>query len=182
MHAYLHRFLTSSDLTFQHIAVWTIVQLLESRGQLPTLSSYRLTYCADAELTRKIRESPLLLPSIQDLAVSQPSSPNTYSRTQSDSISEDGEGNGQEEITLLAKKIIQYANGDMDSDADIQGNAIMHDNVGGRAVGERVRTPRAAESAASSVSRRVASQLPVERDAELRRSVRDALGSSGDEA
>lgn len=124
----------------------------------------------------------MLLPSIHDLAVSQPSSPNTYSRTQSDSLSEDGEGNGQEEITLLAKKIIQYANGDMDSDAEIQGEAIMDDNVGGRAVGERVRTPRAAESAASSVSRRVASQLPVERDAELRRSVRDALGSSEDEA
>lgn len=35
MHKYLHRFLTSPDATFQHIAVWTIVQLLESGGQLP---------------------------------------------------------------------------------------------------------------------------------------------------
>src|SRR6202012_3491149 len=34
MHQYLHRFLTSSDATFQHIAVWTIVQLLESGGSL----------------------------------------------------------------------------------------------------------------------------------------------------
>ena len=32
MHQYLYRFLTSSDATFQHIAVWTIVQLLESGG------------------------------------------------------------------------------------------------------------------------------------------------------
>jgi hypothetical protein len=32
MHKYLHRFLTSPDATFQHIAVWTIVQLLESGG------------------------------------------------------------------------------------------------------------------------------------------------------
>lgn len=32
MHGYLHRFLTSPDATFQHIAVWTIVQLLESGG------------------------------------------------------------------------------------------------------------------------------------------------------
>jgi vacuolar protein 8 len=32
MHRYLYRFLTSSDATFQHIAVWTIVQLLESGG------------------------------------------------------------------------------------------------------------------------------------------------------
>lgn len=34
MHQYLYRFLTSSDATFQHIAVWTIVQLLESGGAL----------------------------------------------------------------------------------------------------------------------------------------------------
>lgn len=32
MHKYLFRFLTSPDATFQHIAVWTIVQLLESGG------------------------------------------------------------------------------------------------------------------------------------------------------
>jgi vacuolar protein 8 len=32
MHKYLYRFLTSPDTTFQHIAVWTIVQLLESGG------------------------------------------------------------------------------------------------------------------------------------------------------
>ena len=32
MHDYLYRFLTSPDATFQHIAVWTIVQLLESGG------------------------------------------------------------------------------------------------------------------------------------------------------
>jgi vacuolar protein 8 len=39
MHQYLHRFLTSPDATFQHIAVWTIVQLLESGGE--NVSSYR---------------------------------------------------------------------------------------------------------------------------------------------
>jgi vacuolar protein 8 len=33
MHKYLYRFLTSTDATFQHIAVWTIVQLLESGGK-----------------------------------------------------------------------------------------------------------------------------------------------------
>lgn len=34
MHRYLYRFLTSHDVTFQHIAVWTIVQLLESGGMV----------------------------------------------------------------------------------------------------------------------------------------------------
>ncbi|CAG7851632.1 Vacuolar protein 8 [Serendipita indica DSM 11827] len=162
MHAYLHRFLTSSDLTFQHIAVWTIVQLLESR---------------DPELTRKIRESNLLLPSIQELSVSQPSSPNTYSRTQSDSVSEDGDGNGQEEITLLAKKIIQYVNGEFDSDAEMPENSVPVGSMSGHGR----TTSRHAESAASSVNRRTATHLPGERDAELRRSVRDALASSDDD-
>ncbi|CAE7131982.1 unnamed protein product [Rhizoctonia solani] len=32
LRTYLFRFLSSPDVTFQHIAVWTIVQLLESRG------------------------------------------------------------------------------------------------------------------------------------------------------
>ena len=34
MHRYLYNFLTSPDATFQHIAVWTIVQLLESGGMV----------------------------------------------------------------------------------------------------------------------------------------------------
>lgn len=42
MHRYLYNFLTSPDATFQHIAVWTIVQLLESGGM--TWSSFRMTF------------------------------------------------------------------------------------------------------------------------------------------
>ena len=48
MHKYLHRFLTSPDATFQHIAVWTIVQLLESGGQRPEILLLVITplkYC-----------------------------------------------------------------------------------------------------------------------------------------
>ena len=45
MHKYLFRFLTSPDATFQHIAVWTIVQLLESGGNaLRTGGNSDLTY------------------------------------------------------------------------------------------------------------------------------------------
>ena len=32
IHGYLVRFLESQDTTFQHIAIWTLVQLLESDG------------------------------------------------------------------------------------------------------------------------------------------------------
>ncbi|KAK1229037.1 Vacuolar protein 8 [Marasmius sp. AFHP31] len=39
MHRYLYRFLSSPDATFQHTAVWTIVQLLESGGLLISSSS-----------------------------------------------------------------------------------------------------------------------------------------------
>ena len=33
IHGYLHRFLESGDATFQHIAVWTLLQLLESHDR-----------------------------------------------------------------------------------------------------------------------------------------------------
>ncbi|CAJ0625761.1 12172_t:CDS:10, partial [Entrophospora sp. SA101] len=39
LHGYLHRFLESSDKTFQHIAVWTIVQFLEGRERLARFRS-----------------------------------------------------------------------------------------------------------------------------------------------
>ena len=33
IHGYLKRFLASGDATFQHIAIWTLLQLLESEDQ-----------------------------------------------------------------------------------------------------------------------------------------------------
>lgn len=33
IHGYLKRFLDSGDATFQHIAIWTLVQLLESEDE-----------------------------------------------------------------------------------------------------------------------------------------------------
>jgi vacuolar protein 8 len=33
IHGYLNRFLASGDATFQHIAIWTILQLLESEDK-----------------------------------------------------------------------------------------------------------------------------------------------------
>jgi len=153
MHAYLYRFLTSSDLTFQHIAVWTIVQLLESR---------------DPELSRKIRESNLLLPSIRDLSTSQPSSAGESSPAHSSSFSDDAEGNGQEEIGNLAKKIMQYINGNADGyvEAEVPGQVAI----------QRSRSRHEGSIASSSVSHRTGSMRT--REDELRQSVRDALGAS----
>lgn len=50
MHGYLHRFLASPDARDQHIAIWTIAQLLQS---------------GDPQLVDNVRSSPLLAPFIQ---------------------------------------------------------------------------------------------------------------------
>ena len=52
LHGYLVRFLESEDTTFQHIAVWTLIQLLESGNH---------------ELEQHIRDSPHVLDLIRQL-------------------------------------------------------------------------------------------------------------------
>jgi len=103
MHRYLYRFLTSSDATFQHIAVWTIVQLLES---------------GDPVLINNIRTSTLLIPNIRNLASSRTSSHNssvgtpTSHRSQSQSYQDTETGEGQGEIQQLGRRIIEIIEGD----------------------------------------------------------------------
>ncbi|KAI5124608.1 hypothetical protein M0805_004218 [Coniferiporia weirii] len=98
MHGYLYRFLTSADATFQHIAVWTIVQLLESE---------------DPQLISNIRSSDKLLPHIHDLAASRSASPSSSMdtprshRSQSQSYQETDTGDGSSEIQVLARKILE---------------------------------------------------------------------------
>lgn len=53
LEAYLVRFLESGDSTFQHIAVWTVLQLLEGK---------------DPELEEHFRRSPKILPLVRQLA------------------------------------------------------------------------------------------------------------------
>jgi len=145
MHRYLYNFLTSVDATFQHIAVWTIVQLLES---------------GDPQLISNIRSSNMLIPSIRQLAASRtptpPSSVGTprshHSHTQSYQDTEMAEGQG--EIQLLARRIQEIVEGDLD--------ASVTRSVAGSHIG--------ASSVGSSSGRE---------HEELRRSVREAF-STGD--
>lgn len=103
MHRYLYRFLSSSDATFQHIAVWTIVQLLES---------------GDPQLISNIRTSSLLIPNIRILAQSRASTPSSsvgtphshHSRTHSEHDTDAGDGQG--EIQLLGRRILDFVDGD----------------------------------------------------------------------
>lgn len=59
LEAYLVRFLESGDLTFQHIAIWTVLQLLEGK---------------DPELDGHFRKSTMILPLVRQLAFSKPAS------------------------------------------------------------------------------------------------------------
>lgn len=101
LHAYLVRFLSSADTTFQHIAVWTIVQLLEAK---------------DPQLTSNIRNSTILISSIRQLAESaptpqqgnQPKLSHSDDEFDEDGMFEDGEG----EIYGLAKRILELVDGE----------------------------------------------------------------------
>jgi vacuolar protein 8 len=121
MHQYLYRFLCSPDATFQHIAVWTIVQLLESGGksttfEVPNLCLYRYI---DAQLNSNIRNSPILVPTIRAMAASRPGSPGSSvgdgtlhsGRSRSRHSYQDTE-EGQGEIQLLARRILEFTDGE----------------------------------------------------------------------
>jgi len=99
LHTYLFRFLSSPDATFQHIAVWTMVQFLES---------------GDPQLIAAIRGSQLLIPHIRQLAQSPPTSPTSSIRTSSRARSFDDpdSGEGQGEIATLARRILEIVDGD----------------------------------------------------------------------
>lgn len=151
MHRYLYRFLTSPDATFQHIAVWTIVQLLESE---------------DPQLINNIRGSNLLIPNIRQLAETRTSTPTSsiggtphshHSHSHSYADTETGEGQG--EIQLLARRILEITEGDDDG----------------------AMTPSAAASQLQSTSLREHEGSVGREHEELRKSVREAFsgGSLG---
>jgi vacuolar protein 8 len=147
MHKYLYRFLSSPDATFQHIAVWTIVQLLES---------------GDPQLISNIRSSNLLNPNIRQLATSRSSSPSSSvgsprsHRSQAHSYQDTETGEGHGEIQLLARRILEFVEGDAEPMVP-QSVSTSHMQPG------------------SSVSGSVVSGRDHE---ELRQSVRDAFSGS----
>ncbi|KAI9599375.1 putative VAC8-vacuolar membrane protein required for the cytoplasm-to-vacuole targeting [Syncephalis fuscata] len=97
LHGYLTRFLENHDPTFQHIAVWTVVQFIEGKEE---------------RLLRHIQDSPTILPAIQRLAT------NTENVTPTASVSSatgtigtqkgnrDDESGDENEITALARKVL----------------------------------------------------------------------------
>ena len=102
MHNYLYRFLNTPDATFQHVAVWTIIQLLES---------------GDPRLITKIRSSPLLVPHIRQLATSRDSTPSSSVGTPHSVRSpseQEMDAAWDQEIQLLSTRILEFIDGDID--------------------------------------------------------------------
>lgn len=108
MHRYLYKFLTSVDANLQHIAVWTIMQLLEF---------------GETQLVSNIRRSNPLIPAARQLEMlpmpSPTASPGTppshHSQTQSyqDTEADDEDG----EIQLLVRRTLDIVGEDIDAGA-----------------------------------------------------------------
>ena len=79
IHGYLHRFLESGDPTFQHIAIWTLLQLLESNDQ---------------KLASHISEAEDVIQMIKSIS---------ERNVESDDDGEDGEG----EVVALARRSLE---------------------------------------------------------------------------
>jgi vacuolar protein 8 len=97
LHGYLTRFLQSSDSTFQHIAVWTVVQFIEGNEE---------------RLLRHIQDSSTILPAIKQLASSAENITPTASISSTTGTIEiqkgnrDDESGDENEITALARKVL----------------------------------------------------------------------------
>ncbi|RKP09923.1 armadillo-type protein [Thamnocephalis sphaerospora] len=95
LHGYLTRFLESADSTFQHIAVWTVVQFIEG---------------GDDRLINSIAESPSILPAIARLASSSDNITPTASLSSATSTlgpkDRDEESGDENEIASLARKVL----------------------------------------------------------------------------
>jgi vacuolar protein 8 len=78
IHGYLRRFLASGDPTFQHIAIWTLLQLLESE---------------DSRLLSLISKSGEVVQMVTDIA--------------DRNIESDDEDNGEGEVVSLARRCLE---------------------------------------------------------------------------
>lgn len=97
IHGYLHRFLDSGDPTFQHIAIWTLLQLLESE---------------DANLLRLITQA-------QDVN-------GMIKRISERSVDSDDEGEeGEMEVVSLARRALELIEKDETSSSQRTGTTLV---------------------------------------------------------
>jgi len=87
IHGYLRRFLTSGDATFQHIAIWTLLQLLES---------------GDAKLIATINQSSDVVDAVREIS---------EGHVEAEDEAEDGE-EGEAEVVQLARRCLDICSGE----------------------------------------------------------------------
>ena len=85
IHGYLSHFLGSGDPTFQHIAIWTLLQLLES---------------GDPKLIETINKSDDVMNAVRDIS---------EKNVESEDESEEGE-DGEAEVVALARRCLEISN------------------------------------------------------------------------
>jgi vacuolar protein 8 len=88
IHGYLSRFLTSGDPTFQHIAIWTLLQLLES---------------GDSKLIDTINRSTNVIKAVREISEKQ-----VESEDEGDVV-EGSEDGGEAEVVQLARRCLELS-------------------------------------------------------------------------
>lgn len=98
IHGYLSRFLESGDPTFQHIAIWTLLQLLESN---------------DPKLIEKINSSDSIINMVREISEKQVESDDDDAAS----------GEGEAEVVALAKRCLELSQGGGSSAANTASNS-----------------------------------------------------------
>jgi len=88
IHGYLSRFLASRDATFQHIAIWTLLQLLES---------------GDQALLEKINKAEDVMQMVHEIS---------EKTVESEDEGEGSEDGGEGEVVALARRCLELASGE----------------------------------------------------------------------
>lgn len=109
LHGYLVRFLESQDRTFQHIAVWTIVQFLEG---------------GDPKLASSIKSSNQLLPFVEKLITNSSSNGNGTTTT-NEGITEDSNINKSERVKHSGEVKIHEGNDEVGPSDSISQNGSL---------------------------------------------------------
>lgn len=102
IHGYIKRFLASGDATFQHIAIWTLLQLLES---------------GDRKLVDTIRSSTDIMNMVREI------SEKTVEEDDATEDSEDGEG----EVVALARRCRDIALSGVEGSEDAASSHSAHE-------------------------------------------------------
>jgi vacuolar protein 8 len=94
IHGYLARFLASRDATFQHIAIWTLLQLLES---------------GDQSLLETINKAEDVMQMVREIS---------EKTVESEDEGEGSEDGGEGEVVALARRCLDLASGEAADESD----------------------------------------------------------------